>query len=105
MLKSLKLYIKKFYPKILDALLAPFDISSDVIVGLWSLIILIGCAYSIYETKHVSAPVATIFSVVITNFGAHRVAKILKGSSQDQNPDKKIDVQGEDDDDSTDSQS
>lgn len=72
-------FIDKIYPKILDNVLVIFDIRSDIIVGLWSVILLLGCAYSIYKTNQVSAPVATIFSVVITNFSAHKISQVLKG--------------------------
>lgn len=74
-----KYFIDKIYPKILENILVIFDIKSDVIIGLWSLIILVGCAYSIFTTKQVSAPVATIFSVVITNFSAHKISQIWTG--------------------------
>ena len=81
------------YRKLLVRILGIFDIPGDIIVGIWSLAILAGCMYSIITTKQVSMPIATIFSVVITNFGAHRVAKIWKGT--DKPVDKNLDVQGE----------
>lgn len=76
------------YQKLLTQILGIFDIPSGPIVGLWSLVILVGCMFSILKTHEVSAPVATIFSVVITNFAAHKVVKVWKGQDQD--------VQGDD---------
>lgn len=70
------------YQKLLTKILGIFDIPSGPIVGLWSLVILIGCAYSIYTTKQVSAPVACIFSAVLTNFAAHKIAKVCTGTDQ-----------------------
>jgi hypothetical protein len=71
------------------------DVPGDIIVGIWSLSILAGCMYSIISTKQVSAPIATIFCTIITNFGAHRVAKIWKGVTPVKPVEKNLDVQGE----------
>jgi hypothetical protein len=86
------------YQKFLTKLLGIFDIPSGPIVGMWSLVMLIGCAYSIYITKQVSMPVAMIFSAVLTNFCAHKIANVLNGSAPapTNNNDKNLDVQGED---------
>lgn len=85
-------FINKVYPKLLEKSLAIFDIKSDVIVGLWSLVILVGCAYSIWATKQVSAPVATIFSVVITNFSAGKITQVWKGQATQVIADVKKDI-------------
>jgi hypothetical protein len=71
------------YQKLLTRLLGIFDIPSGPIVGLWSLTILVGCIFSILKTHEVSSPVATIFSVVITNFAGHKMIKVWKGRDQD----------------------
>ncbi len=62
---------------------------SNIIVGIWSLVILAGCAYSIFSTKQVSTPIAVIFSAVLTNFTANKISKSLNEStaSKDVNPD------------------
>ncbi len=83
------------YQKLLTRLLGIFDIPSGPIVGLWSLTILVGCIFSILKTHEVSTPVATIFSVVITNFAGHKMVKVWKGTDQDQ------DSQGDDNEDTT----
>jgi hypothetical protein len=82
------------YKKLLVRILGIFDIPGDIIVGIWSLAILAGCMYSIITTKQVSMPIATIFCTIITNFGAHRVAKIWKGIPN-KPAEKNLDCQGE----------
>ena len=62
---------------------------SPIIVGTWSLAILIGCMYSIYYTKQISMPIAVIFSAVLTNFTAHKISKVINGT--DKPVDKNID--------------
>lgn len=79
----LKNFIDNIYPGILEKILSIFDIKSDTIVGLWSVVILIGCIFSIVKTHEVSGPVATIFSVVITNFAGHKMVKAWKAKDQD----------------------
>lgn len=64
---------------------------APVIVGTWSLVMLIGCAYSIFTTKQVSGPIAMIFSAVLTNFTAHKIAHVMKGTGCSDN-----DSQGDD---------
>jgi hypothetical protein len=83
---------EKFF-KYLEFLAPP----APIIVGTWSLVMLIGCAYSIYCTKQISTPISLIFSAVLTNFTAHKIAKVMSGSpaTPDSN-DKNLDVQGED---------
>lgn len=78
----IKNFIDNVYPKILEKVLGIFDVSSDRIVGTWSIVLLVGCMYSIWTTKTVTAPVATIFSTIIGAFAGHRIARILKGSGQ-----------------------
>jgi hypothetical protein len=81
----IKNFIDKIYPKLLEKILSVFDISSGPIVGLWSLVLLIGCMYSIYQTKTVTTPVAMIFSTIISAFAGHKIVKVWKGTdSQDQ---------------------
>jgi hypothetical protein len=102
----LKNFINKIYPKLLEKALSIFDIQSDIIVGLWSLVFLVGCAYSIYTTKQVTQPVAIIFSTVISAFAGHKIVNVWKGTnSNSSSDDKNIDVQGEDDNDNTDKSS
>jgi hypothetical protein len=99
----LKNFINNVYPKILNKIFSPFDIESRIIVGIWSFVFLIGCAYSIWTTKQVTQPVAVIFSTVIGAFAGHKIANILKGTnSNNSSEDKNVDVQGEDNDDNTD---
>jgi hypothetical protein len=81
------MYAKLF--KLLGFLAPP----SPIIVGTWSLSILIGCMYSIYLTKQISMPIAVIFSAVLTNFTAHKISKVMNGT--DQTVDKNLDCQGE----------
>jgi len=91
------------YEEILTKILGIFDIPSGPIVGMWSLMMLAGCAYSIWTTKQVSTPVAMIFSAVLTNFAAHKIAKVMNGSpapTPDANDTpnsngKNLDVQGD----------
>lgn len=86
------------YQQILTKILGIFDIPSGPIIGMWSLMMLIGCAYSIWTTKQVSMPVAMIFSTVLTNFCAHKIARVMSGTAPAtpaQN-DKNLDVQGDD---------
>ena len=70
---------------------------SPIIVGTWSLVILVGCAYSIYWTKQVSMPVAVIFSAVLTNFTAHKISKVMNGpAAQDaSDTENNLDCQGD----------
>ena len=68
------------YQQLLTKILGIFDIPSGPIVGMWSLMMLLGCGYSIWSTKQVSTPVAMIFSAVLTNFCAHKIAKVMNGS-------------------------
>lgn len=82
----------KFF-KYLEFLAPP----APVIVGAWSLVMLIGCGYSIYFTKQVSMPVAMIFSAVLTNFTAHKIARVMNGQAPvDNNVPTDLDVQGDD---------
>lgn len=83
------------YKKILAIILSPFDIPSDIIVGLWSIVILIGCIFSILKTHEVSAPVASIFSVIISAFAGHKIVTVWAAKNQDDVDDKNIDVQGD----------
>ena len=69
---------------------------APIIVGAWSLVMLIGCGYSIYCTKQVSMPVAMIFSAVLTNFTAHKIARVMNGTAPVDNNPTDLDVQGED---------
>jgi hypothetical protein len=82
----------KFF-KILEILAPP----APIIVGTWSLVILTGCAYSIFSTKQVSAPIAVIFSAVLTNFTAHKIAQTMNGSATPDTTDNEtnLDVQGD----------
>ena len=68
------------YEKLFNVL-SIFDIPSDVIIGAWSLVMLIGSGYSIYKTHEISTPIACMFSTVITGFAGHRIATILKGNN------------------------
>lgn len=79
----IKNFINNIYPKILEKVLGIFDVSSDRIVGTWSIVLLVGCMYSIWTTKTVTAPVATIFSTIIGAFAGHRIVKVWKGTDQD----------------------
>jgi len=93
------------YQKLLTRILGIFDIPSGPIVGLWSLVMLAGCAYSIYYTKQISQPVAIIFSTIISAFAGHKIVNVWKGTGTNSNnsPDgKNIDVNGDDNDDNTD---
>lgn len=89
----LKNFINNVYPKLLAKILSVFNIQSDIIVGLWSIVILIGCVFSILKTHEVSAPVASIFSVVISAFAGHKIVKVWKGT--DSSDDTNLDVQGD----------
>jgi hypothetical protein len=86
------------YQQFLTKILGIFDIPSGPIVGMWSLMMLVGCAYSIYSTKQVSTPVALTFSAVLTNFCAHKIARVWNGSAPTTpaDDDKNIDVNGDD---------
>ena len=88
-------FINNIYPKILAKGLSVFDIPSGPIVGLWSLVFLVGCAYTIYKTREVTQPIAIIFSTVISAFAGHKIVNVWKGT---QNQDKNIDTQGDDND-------
>jgi hypothetical protein len=92
------------YQQLLTKVLGVFDIPSGPIVGMWSLMMLLGCGYSIWVTKQVSMPVAMVFSAVLTNFCAHKIARVCGSGSASAKPDddKNIDVNGDDDDSSTD---
>jgi hypothetical protein len=81
---------EKFF-KYLEFLAPP----APIVVGTWSIVMLIGCGYSIYCTKQVSAPVAVIFSAVLTNFTAHKIAKVMNGPVPVDNK-PNLDVQGDD---------
>lgn len=86
------------YQEILTKILGIFDIPSGPIIGMWSLMMLVGCAYSIWTTKQVSMPVAMIFSAVLTNFCAHKIANVMNGSAPIKSDnDKNLDVQGQGD--------
>ena len=75
------------------------DIPSNIIVGLWSIVFLIGCAYTIYTTKQITQPIAIIFSTVISAFAGHKIVNVWKGTqNQDKPEDKDLDCQGDDDD-------
>ena len=90
------------YQKFLTKLLGVFDIPSGPIVGLWSLLMLLGSAYSIYKTHEVSTAIAMMFSTVITGFAGHKIAKIWKGTdSSSDNGDMNLDVQGDQNEDDT----
>ena len=92
-------FINNIYPKILHKILSPFDIPSGPIVGLWSLVFLVGCAYTIYTTHQITQPIAIIFSTVISAFAGHKIVNVWKGTqNQDKNDDKDLDIQGDDDD-------
>jgi len=91
-------FLTKIYPKILNKIFSPFDIESRIIVGLWSVVFLVGCAYSIWTTKQVTQPVAIIFSTIISAFAGHKIVNVWKGTSQDKPEDKNLDVQGDDND-------
>ena len=80
----------KFF-KLLGILAPP----APIIVGAWSLVLLIGCAYSIYTTKQISMPIAVIFSAVLTNFTAHKIAAVMNGTASVDNNDTNLDVQGD----------
>jgi hypothetical protein len=81
---------KKFF-KVLEILAPP----APIIVGTWSLVILTGCAYSIYLTKQVSMPIAVIFSAVLTNFTAKKIASAMNGSVPvTPTSEKNLDIQG-----------
>jgi hypothetical protein len=69
------------YQKLLSKILGVFDIPSGPIVGLWSLFMLVGSAYSIYKTHEVSTAIAMMFSTVITGFAGHKIAKVFKGQA------------------------
>jgi TRAP-type C4-dicarboxylate transport system permease large subunit len=84
------------YKKILAIILSPFDVPSDIIVGLWSIVILIGCVFSILKTHEVSAPVASIFSVVISAFAGHKMVKVWKGPASTSSDEPNLDIQGDD---------
>ena len=87
------------YQQLLTKILGIFDIPSGPIIGMWSMMMLIGCGYSIWATKQVSMPVALIFSAVLTNFCAHKIARVWGSGSAPTNPDsndKNLDVQGDD---------
>lgn len=71
------------YQKFLTKLLGIFDIPSGPIIGLWSLLMLIGSAYSIYKTHEVSTAIAMMFSTVITGFAGHKMVKVWKATDQD----------------------
>ena len=81
---------QKFF-KYLEFLAPP----APIVVGTWSIVMLVGCAYSIYCTKQVSMPVSLIFSAVLTNFTAHKIAKVMNGSAPVDNT-TDLDVQGDD---------
>jgi multisubunit Na+/H+ antiporter MnhG subunit len=82
---------QKFF-KYLEFLAPP----APIVVGTWSIVLLIGCAYSIYYTKQISAPISVIFSAVLTNFTAHKIAKVMNGQAvSDQTTD--LDIQGQGD--------
>jgi hypothetical protein len=90
------------YQKILTKILGIFDIPSGCIIGLWSLVMLIGSAYSIYKTHEISTGVAMMFSTVITGFAGHKIAKVWKGTdSSTDNNDTNLDVQGDKNEDDT----
>lgn len=72
------------YQKILTKILGVFDVPSGPIIGLWSLTMLIGSAYSIYKTHEVSTAVAMMFSTVITGFAGHKIITVWKGTNKDQ---------------------
>ena len=101
----LKNFINKIYPKILAKGLSVFDIPSGPIVGLWSLVFLVGCAYSIWTTKQVTQPVAIIFSTVIGAFAGHKIVNVWKGTNGGSTDDKNIDVQGDSNEDDSDKSS
>ncbi len=82
------------YQKFLSIILSPFNVPSDIIVGLWSIVILIGCIFSIIKTHEVSAPVASIFSVVISAFAGHKIVKIWKGTDSSDDQDGQGDSNG-----------
>lgn len=82
-----KNFINNIYPKLLEKALSCFDISSGNIVGLWSLVLLVGCTYSIYETKQVTGPVAGIFSTIISAFAGHKMIKVWKGTESSDDTD------------------
>ena len=94
----LKNFINNIYPKLLEKILKVFDISSGPIVGLWSLVLLIGCMYSIWQTKTVTTPVAMIFSTIISAFAGHKIVKVWKGTDNTDSDDTNLDVQGQGDD-------
>lgn len=91
-------FIDKIYPNILKKVLSIFDIPSGPIVGLWSLVFLVGCAYTIWTTRQVTQPIAIIFSTVISAFAGHKIVNVWKGTNQDKPEDKDLDIQGDDDD-------
>ena len=93
----LKNFINKIYPALLAKILSCFDIPSGSIVGLWSLVLLIGCIYSIWQTKTVTTPVAMIFSTIISAFAGHKIVTVWAGKEQDNSDDKNLDVQGDND--------
>ena len=84
------------YQKILTKLLGIFDIPSGPIIGLWSLVMLIGSAYSIYKTHEISTGVAMMFSTVITGFAGHKIIKVWKGTQDSSSNETNLDVQGDD---------
>lgn len=85
------------YQKILTKILGVFDIPSGPIVGLWSLLMLVGSAYSIYKTHEVSTAIAMMFSTVITGFASHKIIKVWKGTNSISTPNEtNLDVQGDD---------
>jgi len=90
-------FINNVYPKILNKIFSPFDISSPIIVGLWSVVFLVGCAYSIYTTKQITQPVAIIFSTVISAFAGHKIVNVWKGAQKSDLPEDKNDRGDEDD--------
>lgn len=96
----LRNFINKIYPQILEKLLSIFDISSGTIVGLWSVVFLIGCAYSIYRNHDISMPTAMIFSTVISAFAGHKIVTVWKSSGsqqvQDKPVEKNLDCQSDD---------
>jgi hypothetical protein len=100
----LKNFINNIYPKVLQKVLSIFDIPSGPIVGLWSLVFLIGCAYTIWTTKQVTQPIAIIFGTVISAFAGHKIVNVWKGTDASKQ-DKNLDVQGDDNDDNSDKSS
>ena len=98
----IKNFINNIYPKILEKVLGIFDVSSDRIVGTWSIVLLVGCMYSIWTTKTVTTPVAMIFSTIVTGFAGHKIVKVWKGTDSNSQV-KNLDVQGQGDNNGKDS--